>query len=476
MRYMINAKPSSITSDSRTVKSGALFLAYPGENADGRDYIADAIEKGAQAILWEAEGFGWDAKWTVENAPVVNLRQHVGEIADQFYAKPSRHLWVVGVTGTNGKTSVSQWLGQCYNHLKTKAAVIGTLGNGLPGDLQPTANTTPDALLLQEMFTTYLERDITTVAMEVSSHGIDQGRVNGVHFDVAILTNLSRDHLDYHGSYEQYASVKKRLFFKDGLKHAVLNSDDDFGKEIKKALAGRDVKVLSYGIHSGDVRASKVNLEHGQIQFYVTTPYGRSDVSVNLMGQFNVYNVLAVLSALLVSEVPLADAVEALAQIEPIEGRMQRFGGGNVPRVVVDYAHTPDSLRNVLNALKNKETHRLITVFGCGGDRDQGKRAMMGEVASQLSDGVVVTTDNPRNENPDDIIQDILAGVSGDYAVEEDRATAIAIAIANAKSNDVVLIAGKGHEHYQEIAGERHYFNDAEQVKKALKHYEVAIA
>lgn len=477
MRYTIHSKPNAITADSRQVKTGDLFLAYPGDSADGRDYIADAIKQGAQSILWEPKGFTWEDAWNeVENTPVLNLKQQVGEIAGQFYGNPSDDLWMVGVTGTNGKTSVTQWLAQCYNHINTKAAVIGTLGNGLPDALESTVNTTPDALLLQKMLAEYLAHDVETVAMEVSSHGIDQGRVNGVVFDVAVLTNLSRDHLDYHGSLEKYAGVKKRLFFKESLEHVVLNADDALGQELKIALQDQDVDVLNYGIDHGDVRASKISFEGGQIRFFVTSPYGQSDVSANLLGRFNVYNVLAVLSTLLVSHVSLADAVEAIAHIQPLSGRMQKFGGNRLPLVVVDYAHTPDSLKNALRSLRGEVKRKLICVFGCGGNRDQGKRAMMGKVASKLADAVVVTSDNPRDEPSEEIIQQVLAGVDGEYAVEEDRAKAIAIAIANANKNDVVLVAGKGHENYQEIAGERHYFSDAEQVEKALKHYEVAVA
>jgi len=259
MRYTIHSKPKAITADSRKVVAGDLFLAYPGDAADGRDYIAEAIRKGAQSILWEPKGFTWDTQWdAVENTPVLNLKQQVSEIAGQFYGNPSKDLWMVGVTGTNGKTSVTQWLAQCYNHLQKKAAVIGTLGNGLPKSLEPTINTTPDALLLQEMLAAYVEQDMEAVAMEVSSHGIDQGRVNGVQFNVAVLTNLSRDHLDYHGTLEKYAGVKKRLFFKESLQHVVLNADDALGQELKEELRQQQVNVLTYGLEQGDVRASKV--------------------------------------------------------------------------------------------------------------------------------------------------------------------------------------------------------------------------
>jgi UDP-N-acetylmuramoyl-L-alanyl-D-glutamate--2,6-diaminopimelate ligase len=470
--YQINAKPSAITADSRQVVPGALFLAYPGENADGRAYIADAINNGASAILWEPEGFAWDKSWQIENSSVASLKQKAGVIADQFYASPSSQLWMVGVTGTNGKTSVTQWLGQCFDHLGRQTAVIGTLGNGLLNALTPTSNTTPDALLLQKLLAGYVAQKVEVVAMEVSSHGLSQGRVNGVQFDVAILTNLTRDHLDYHGTVENYALAKEKLFKWDGLQSVVLNSDDDFGQAIKQKLSNSAVKVLTYGIESGDVRASNIRFDNGAIQLMVTTPNGQAELQVDLVGRFNVYNVLAVLATLLVSDIAFDDAINAVKQLKPLNGRMQQFGGGNLPLVVVDYAHTPDSLENVLLALKEEAKQALICVFGCGGNRDQGKRPLMGKVASALADSVIVTTDNPRHERPEDIINAILKGIEGECIVEADRAKAIALAIANAQVDDVVLIAGKGHEAYQEIANEKYYFSDVEQVERALQAYQ----
>lgn len=470
--YQINTRPSTITADSRQVVPGALFLAYPGESADGRAYIADAIYNGASAILWEPEGFVWDENWQVENKPVVSLKQEAGVIADQFYASPSSQLWMVGVTGTNGKTSVTQWLGQCFDYLGRQTAVIGTLGNGLLNQLTPTANTTPDALLLQKLLASYVEQKADVVAMEVSSHGLSQGRVNGVQFDVAVLTNLTRDHLDYHGTVENYALAKEKLFKWDSLQSVVLNSDDDFGQAIKQKLSNSAVKVLTYGIDSGGVRASNIRFDNGAIQLMVTTPNGQAEMQVDLVGRFNVYNVLAVLATLLVSDVAFDDAIDAVKHLKPLNGRMQQFGGGNLPLVIVDYAHTPDSLENVLLALKEEAKQALICVFGCGGNRDQGKRPLMGKVASALADRVIVTTDNPRHERAEDIIQAILKGITGECIVEADRAKAIALAIANAQVDDVVLIAGKGHEDYQEIAGEKHHFSDVEQVELALQAYQ----
>lgn len=477
-KYSIKSAIKSITSDSRQVQLGSLFMAYPGENSDGRAYITEAIKNGAAAILWDPKDFSWRPNWKVENTPIENLRQQAGRIADQFYGAPSDQLWMIGVTGTNGKTSITHWLSQCFNHLKRKTAVIGTLGNGFaghnnePSQLIPTQNTTPDAIVIQSMLAQYLQLQTEIVAMEVSSHGLDQGRVNGVHFDVAVLSNLTRDHLDYHGNHENYAAAKRRLFVSGHLKVAVLNTDDAFGKSIEKELTRAGVSVMSYGVGGGDVRASKIHFDHGSFSFLVTTPQGQAEVKANLLGRFNVYNVLAVLATLLVSKVSLAEAVEAISHIESVSGRMQQQGGDRVPLVVVDYAHTPDALENVLKALKAQTKAKLICVFGCGGDRDVGKRALMGKVASDVADAVVVTSDNPRFEHPDKIIQDILEGMHGKYAVEEDRSKAIAIAIANAKPEDTILVAGKGHEDYQDIKGVKHPFCDMEQVKLALKRYE----
>jgi UDP-N-acetylmuramoyl-L-alanyl-D-glutamate--2,6-diaminopimelate ligase len=473
-QYTIKTPVKNITSDSRNVKSGSLFLAYPGESADGRHYIADAVRNGASAVIWDSENFEWNANWDIENRPIKQLRLQAGSIASQYYNNPSEKLWMIGVTGTNGKTSISQWLSQCFNHLGNKTAVIGTLGNGLPNQLSPTSNTTPDAVLLQEMLAEYVKQDVKTVAMEVSSHGLHQGRVRGVHFDVAVLSNLTRDHLDYHGSFEDYADAKRRLFVGNDLKVAVLNCDDEFGVEIEDKLTDTGTPVLSYGIDRGVVRATELHFENTHFAFYAVTPYGNAPVKANLIGRFNVYNVLAVLATLLASKVSLEDAVEAISHIQSAAGRMQQLGGGDFPLVVVDYAHTPDALEKVLTTLKAQASAKLICVFGCGGNRDAGKRELMGKVASEIADAVVVTSDNPRGEAPEAIIHAIVGGMHGNYAIEEDRAKAISIAILAAKPNDIVLIAGKGHEDYQEIAGKKHHFSDVEQAQNVLNAYPVA--
>ncbi len=472
-KYVIKASVKSIVSDSRQVETGSLFLAYPGMESDGRDYIKDAINRGATTVIWDPENFSWKKSWKIENLPIENLRQQASRIASQFYKHPSDKLWVIGVTGTNGKTSITQWLGQCLRFINRKTAVVGTMGYGLPGKTITSINTTPDAVLLQGLLAEYVNQKAEIVAMEVSSHGLDQGRTNGVHFDVAVLSNLTRDHLDYHGSFENYKAAKKRLFVIQGLKVAVLNADEGFGVELKKELDENEVDVLTYGIDAGDVRASKIHFTKNGFKFLATTPAGEATVSANLLGRFNVYNVLAVLATLLVSKVSLEDAVMAIAKIKGVSGRMQKLGGGALPLVVVDYAHTPDALERVLTALKPQTKGKLICVFGCGGGRDKGKRALMGKVVNQLADGLVITSDNPRNENPLTIIQDILAGVEGKYAIEEDRAKAIEMAIANAGTNDTVVITGKGHELYQEAMNGKKHFSDIEEVEKAISRFEV---
>lgn len=375
---------------------------------------------------------------------------------------------MIGVTGTNGKTSVSHWIAQAMTRLGKPSVVIGTLGNGFAGRLSPAANTTPDAAELQAMLARYVAEGARACAMEVSSHGLDQGRVNGCRFDVAVLTNLSRDHLDYHGSMEAYAAAKAGLFAWPGLDHAVLNLDDDFGK----SLVGRtgSARVVGYGTRQGEVRAEAVIERREGLLLVLDTAWGRGELEVPLLGRFNAYNLLAVLAVLLVSDIPFGEAVTALAKVRPPAGRMQTLGGDGRPLVVVDYAHTPDALEKVLATLRPLAGKgRVICVFGCGGNRDKGKRPLMGRAAQRGADLVFVTSDNPRHEDPLAIIADILQGVKTDSAhIEPDRARAIFEAVGGARAEDIVLIAGKGHEDYQEIGGRRLPFSDAAVAEKAL--------
>lgn len=461
--------PRTVTADSRRVVAGSLFLAYPGERVDGRDYIAQAVAQGAAAVMWESAGYRWNPDWPVANLGVAGLREQAGAIADEFYGRPSSRLWMIGVTGTNGKTSCSHWLAQVLTQLGRKTAAIGTLGNGFPGALSEAVNTTPDPILLQGMLADYLAQGAAGVAMEVSSHGLAQGRVSGVRFDVTVFTNLTRDHLDYHGDMAAYADAKKQLFRWPGLGCAVLNADDDFGREVAAELRTSGVRVLTYGLHAGDVRGHDLLLNAGGLRMEVSTPEGHALLQAGLLGRFNAYNLLAVLTALLASGVALEAAIGALEKVEPVAGRMQRLAVAGKPLVVIDYAHTPDALEKVLIALREQTAGRLICLFGCGGNRDKGKRPLMGEVASKLADAVVVTSDNPRHEEPLTIIDDIIVGMKGNYQVEPDRAAAIAQAISEAQDGDVVLLAGKGHEDYQEIAGVKLPFSDLEVAKRVLE-------
>ena len=465
-----------LTADSRQVKPGDVFAAYQGDRMDGRKFIAQAIAAGANAVLWEREGFEWNAEWEVPNLPVDGLRDKVGEIASQVYGEPSRQLRTIGITGTNGKTSCCHWIAQCLTELGRKTAMVGTLGNGFSGALAPSANTTPDAVSLHALLRDYLAEGAKCVAMEVSSHGLAQGRVNGVHFDIAVLTNLSRDHLDYHGDMASYAAAKAGLFAWPELQYAVLNMDDPFGVELAGKLGCSGVQTVGYsleGEHEGcrfAVLARDLVADAEGVRFKAVTPWGTAQLSSKLLGRFNASNLLAALAVLLVSGIALEDAVRELGKVESVAGRMQRLGGEGKPLVVVDYAHTPDALEKVLGTLREimGGKNRLICVFGCGGERDRGKRPLMGAVASRLADSVIVTSDNPRGEDARAIIDEIIAGMGANYHVIDDRAAAIDAAVRGAQPDDVVLIAGKGHEDYQEIKGVKWPFADAAVAQRIL--------
>jgi UDP-N-acetylmuramoyl-L-alanyl-D-glutamate--2,6-diaminopimelate ligase len=465
----LGVEPSRLENDSRRVRAGDVFVAYPGERSDGRAFVAQAAAAGAAAVLWEAEGGVWPAQVELPNLPVRGLRARAGEIASALAGEPSRHLWMVGVTGTNGKTSCSQWIAAAFGRLGRRAAVIGTLGHGFPGALSAFGNTTPDAIALHAMLRRYRDAGAQAVAMEASSHGLVQDRLAGVHFDVALFTNLTRDHLDYHGDMERYGEAKARLFQWPGLGRAVINVDDEFGRRLVGRLAGRDTRVLTYGLSGGTVSGHRLDLTRFGLTLEIRTPWGAGRIASPLRGAYNAANLLGVLGVLLASEVPLQPALSVLGELEAVEGRMQTLGGGDQPLAVVDYAHTPDALAQALTALRaHAGGGRLICVFGCGGDRDPGKRPLMGEIATRLADRVILTSDNPRSEDPAAIIAQIAAGARTGVQTLADRALAIAAAIAAADAGDVVLIAGKGHERYQEIGSERIAFSDAETARRCL--------
>ena len=455
-----------LSSDSRRCAPGVAFLAYPGEKADGRAHIGDAIARGASAVLWEADEFSWDAGWRVPNLAVEQLKPLAGVLAHEFYRRPSEALWVCGVTGTNGKTSCSQWIAAALGRHGTKAGVMGTLGAGFPGALAPLVNTTPDALDTQFLLKDFLDHGAKAAAMEVSSHGLVQGRVNGVRFACALFTNLSHDHLDYHGSMQAYGEAKARLFESAGLQCAVLNLDDEFGVELSRRLAGR-VRTIGYSLAPQTAPVDEYLVADSQLN--VESSWGRAVLRLPTIGRFNVSNALGVLGCLVANGIDFEQAAALLATLPPVPGRMQAIG--EEPLVVIDYAHTPDALDNVLRALRPVAAARggrLAVVFGAGGDRDPSKRAPMGAIAARLADRVLVTSDNPRGEDPLAIISEIEKGIRADHGVEPDRARAIRKMIAESGKSDVILIAGKGHETYQEVAGKRSHFSDEEQARAAL--------
>lgn len=470
---------SAVVLDSRQVRSGMLFVAMKGLRQDGRDHIADAIASGAAAIFADKDE-QWPSDTVINGIPVItiaNLAHEIGDIAARFFDTPSHALQVIATTGTNGKTSVSNLLAGALTALKRKTAVLGTLGNGIWGDLQASTHTTLDAVHLQAMLSQFVQEGVSHVAMEASSHGLEQGRLNGTQIAVAVFTNLTRDHLDYHGTMENYAAAKEILFRWPTLKAAVLNADDPVSQRFQKVLAN-SVNMLRYSQRpdsDAEIRALQVIPSIKGLFVRVETPAGECTLDVPLLGRFNVSNLLAVLAALLAVGIPLADAVDALRHAQPVTGRMDCLMGEH-PTVVVDYAHTPDALEKVLSSLREHVEGRLLCVFGCGGDRDTGKRPVMGRIAADLADQVFLTSDNPRSENPEAILADIRAGIPEGKVihVEVDRRQAILQAVAEAKAKDIVLVAGKGHEDYQEIAGQRFPFSDLQEVRAALSSWRAA--
>ncbi len=471
---------TGLSADSREVCAGDLFLALAGNTPRGAAFIDQALAQGAAAILWhcDAEAQPLSILWRTGAAgnrvPVVAVPQlvsRVGIIADRFFGAPSEKLFVVGITGTNGKTSCSQFVAQALG--PTHCGVIGTLGHGFLGQLSDSGHTTPDTVHCHRWLATMLEEGADSVAMEVSSHALEQGRVDGVRFDCAVFTNLSREHLDYHGDMDSYHLAKKKLFNMPDLRHAVVNSDDEAGRAMLAGIPD-SVEVVTYGLEAERLRPTlyghELELHSDGFHLQVESPWGSGRVSAPLIGRFNASNVLATLAVLLIRGLAWDDAVVRVTRLHTVPGRMECFGGGERPLVVVDYAHTPDALANALQAVREHCRGDLWCVFGCGGDRDRGKRPLMGEIAERLADHVVLTHDNPRMEDPTAILDDILAGMKQPSRAQviPDRAAAIAAAITQARAGDVVLVAGKGHENYQLIGNERIPFSDIEQVRARI--------
>lgn len=454
--------------DSRKIQPGDVFIALNGALRHGLNHAQQALANGAVAVIYDPDGVK-DASLIKDGFIAIgNLSQHLGKIAARFYGHPSRQIDVIGITGTNGKTTCSQLLAQAIKD----CGVIGTLGWGQVDRLQPTLNTTPDALDVQRMLRVLAEDGQQTVAMEVSSHGLEQGRVNAVDFKGAVFTNLSRDHLDYHGTMEAYLQAKLGLFKNPALAFAVVNLDDASSHAVLETLhksVGRwgfsTLGRQTAGVEC--VTASQVEHSANGISFDVHWSGKTAHAATSVMGAFNLQNVMTVLCVLLAMDWPFEAAVAQLSRLRAVTGRMESFGGTGKPAVIVDYAHTPDALEKVLVAAKGKG--ELWTVFGCGGDRDKGKRPLMGRIAETYADHVVVTDDNPRSEASAAIIQDIVSGcLSNKIRVINDRNSAITTAIQQARQDDCVVVAGKGHENYQEIKGVKIPFSDQTVVQQAL--------
>ncbi len=465
---------TGLETDSRRVTAGDAFLAIKGVASHGLQHVEKALARGASAVVWEpAPGIAEPQDLVVPQVAVANLAKHVGEIAARFHNEPAKKLFTVGVTGTDGKTSTAYLVAQALDLLAAPCGYLGTIGYGRVGALKNASLTTPDAIRLQELFAGFVADGLAACAMEVSSHALDQARISGIAFDVAILTNISRDHLDYHGTVAAYAAAKKKLFTDYTRGVAVLNRDD----AMAAAWAGALAKVIVYGIDgvapaSGQwLLARELKLSTEGLVFTLDSSWGSATVRSQLLGRFNVYNLLATLATLLAKGLPLADAVSVLAQLKTVPGRIEGFKGLKAaPLVVVDYAHTPEALSQILKAVRAHCIGKLICVFGCGGDRDRGKRPLMAAAAEQGADVVIVTDDNPRSEAPAAIAAEIMAGLSAAKKVRviHDRAEAIRTAVREAAVNDVVVIAGKGHETTQTIGTEVRIFSDREFVAELL--------
>ena len=463
---------TGLVQDSREVTPGNAFVAIGGFGAHGLHFVDAAREAGAAAILYEPPAPA-ELPAPADAIPVADLRTRMGAMADLFHGHPSAAMTTVGVTGTNGKTSTVQLLAQAWTLRGQKAGTLGTLGSGIWPQAVPTGFTTPLVLRLHALLAELRDEGASAVAMEVSSHALDQGRVDGVQFDVAVFTNLTRDHLDYHGDMARYGAAKARLFDWPGLRAAAVNLDDAFGRELYASVNGK-VRALGFssrGAAGASVRAEDLVLDGSGIRFMLHAGGQAHPVRSPLLGRFNVDNLLGVATTLYALDMAPALIAETLSRLSPVDGRMNRIeGDGKAPLVVVDYAHTPDALEQALASLRAHTRGRLFCVFGCGGERDAGKRPQMGAIVERLADVVIVTDDNPRREEGDAIVADIMAGFAepARVMVQRDRAAAIAQAITQAGSDDVVLIAGKGHEPYQEINGVRQPFDDADTARVLL--------
>lgn len=493
-------KEFDLVIDSRKITKNSIFCAYPGTATDGREFIQNAIENSAKVILYEDSTSNQEQdvdEESVNKIPVIpnndtrvtdcalgihknekdikylavsDLKFYAGLLAAYKYDYPSKKFKTIGITGTNGKTSIAYWLNQAYTQLKKTTGIIGTLGAGIYPEIASHSITTPDPITLEQLLAKFADSKVDMVAMEASSHALDQGRVNGIDFDTAVFTNLTQDHLDYHHDMESYYQAKRELFYWQGLKQAVINLDDEYGARLYSELYGLKSSdsqftvnnLITYGFTNGDVQANNIKVTIAGTKFNLQYKNESVPVEVKIIGKFNIYNLLAVTAVLLLDGYSLTEIADVLASLTPVCGRMDAIIVPNKPLVVVDFSHTPDSLKNALLTLKEVEHNgKVYCVFGCGGNRDNSKRPIMGAIAAELADEVIVTSDNPRFENPSTIIDQIVAGIKDvPYQRIENRKNAIEAVLKIATANDIVLIAGKGHENYQEINGIKEQFSD----------------
>jgi len=461
---------TGIELDSRRVQPGQAFIAVAGASTHGMVHLAEARARGASVVIHDGLAEALDAGIPAVSLP--GLGDRLSSLGARFFHHPSAHLTIAGVTGTNGKTSTAHYIAQSWHRTSHDAGIIGTIGYGPLRKLKAADMTTPDPISLQAMLSDCIDQGLEKVAMEVSSHALDQGRCDEVAFDVAVFTNLSRDHLDYHGSMEAYAAAKRRLFIDYHPAFAVVNLDDAEGKRLAGEIAN-GTQVFTYGTNgSSELRGSVLGMDSSGMTLSLASPWGGGELRTGLLGAFNVSNLLAAAGTLGLLGMPWSQVMHQLEMMQAVPGRMHCLGGEiNQPVVVVDYAHTPDALRQALTALRSHLHGRLVCVFGCGGDRDSGKRPMMARVAESLADRVVMTTDNPRGESPADIFEDMLSGLRapGEVQVIEERAAAIRQAVRDSRPGDIVLIAGKGHEAWQELKGRKVRFSDEAAVNAALE-------
>ena len=464
-------KFDNLSLNSKQISKNTVFIAYPGNKNDGREFIQEAIENGAAGIIFESKNFKKNLNLSIPNISISDLKNKLAAISSQFYEYPSKKISIIGITGTNGKTTSAYWLSQCLNHLKIKTAFIGTLGYGDLKKLKKSQNTTPSAIDLQRSIKEIYKKKYKYVAMEVSSHGIKEQRINNIEFKQRLFTNLSRDHLDYHKTMSEYAEVKKKFMLSEKNGNIIVNIDDKVGQSIFNNSVLPDNKKVSFSIYKkSKIQATNISQKHNNLNFDLNY-YGKSfPVRLKLIGIFNIYNVLGVIGCLSTMGFEVNQIINSLKKIKQVPGRTEFIKKSkDLPSVMIDYAHTADALENILKSIKINSFKKIILVFGCGGDRDKGKRKEMAKIAEEYADHSLITSDNSRNENPKDIIEDISKHFDQEPIKIIDRKEAICEAIKMADKGDLVVIAGKGHEEYQEIGNKKIYFSDKKVVDDFIK-------